>query len=322
MLKRTISKSKTILKSKRKTSKPSIKPDKTIGILHSGTGGKHDAEITALKNSLKLAGYTEGKNLTIVPKGSPLWSHDDPTELSQNADKLALIQGINLIIAAGGSRSTYEIARATNLKINGVFTTFKDHDSPSTNMTGVCARTTELDVLRLRTLFNLVQPPAQSTFGVLVNDKRPGYDLAPLQTAAASLNLKLDAVPVFRAAGESDQDVITRIKNAFAKWGKNGMKLQAALVAADPIFNDHRKEVITAQNANSIATMHQWKEFKDEGGYAAYGTSLIEAYKQAGTIAGQVLDGTAPSDIPVWVLNPSLSINRATAGRLRLTSKA
>jgi len=69
--------------------------------------------------------------------------------------------------------------------------------------------------------------------------------------------------------------------------------------------------------------MHQWHEFKDEGGYASYGTSLMEGYQKAGTIAGQVLDGAAPSTIPVYVLgNIALSINRATAKRLRLTPKA
>jgi hypothetical protein len=185
-------------------------------------------------------------------------------------------------------------------------------------MTGVCARTTELDVTRLTNLHQKVKPTPQSTFGVLANDKRPGFDLTPLQTEARRLKITLDPIYVYRLAGEKDTDVIKRIDDAFARWGKTGMKLKAALVAADPIFNDHRKNVIDAANKNSVATMHQWYEFKDEGAYASYGTSLIEAYQNAGTIAGQILDGTVPSDIPVYVLNPSLSINRATAKRLKL----
>jgi hypothetical protein len=317
---------KTISGSKKKMSrtKRRSKPAKTIGILHSGTGGKHNKEIAALKNFLMQAGYSVGTNLTIAPNGIPLWSHDDPKELHDNALALAGIRGIDLIIAAGGSASTYEVASATNgAGINGVFTTFSKRISPASNMTGVCARTTELDVDRLTNLYNLVQPPPQTTFGVLENNRRTGYDPAPLKGEADRLHLKLDRVSVYRLAGETDNDVVTRINNAFAKWGKNGLKLKAALVAADPIFNDHRREVIAAARANSIATMHQWHEFKDEGGYASYGTSLIEAYQKAGTIAGQVLDGVAPSTIPVYVLgNIALSINRATARRLRLTPKA
>ena len=230
--------------------------------------------------------------------------------------------GIDLIIAAGGSASTYEVARATKgTGTNSIFTTFSKRNSPASNMTGVCARTSELDVDRLTNLYNLVQPPPQTTFGVLENQTRTGYDPTPLKNEADRLHLRLDRVSAYRLAGETDNDVVTRINNAFARWGKNGLK--AALVAADPIFNDHRKEVIAAEKANSIAAMHQWHEFKDEGGYASYGTSLIEAYQKSGEIAGRVLDGAAPSTIPVYVLgNIALSINRATAKRLRLALKA
>jgi ABC-type uncharacterized transport system substrate-binding protein len=309
---------KTILGSKKKFSRPKTK-SATIGILHSGRAGKHPKEIAALLKYLKQAGYS---NPTIVPNGIPLWSDDDPQELHDNANTLAGIQGIDLIIAAGGSASVYEAQRATNgtgKKV--VFTTFSKRTSPAPNMTGVCARTSELDLDRLTNLYNLVQPPPQTTFGVLENPKRSDYDAAPLKGEADRLHLKLDRMPVYRLAGETDQDVVTRIKGAFTKWKQNGLK--AALVAADPIFNDHRKEVITAAKSSRITTMYQWHEFKDEGGDASYGTSLIEAYQKAGTIAGQVLDGADPSTIPVYVLsNISLSINQMTAKRLRLKPKA
>jgi ABC-type uncharacterized transport system substrate-binding protein len=312
---------KIISASKKKASGTTTKPAKTIGILHSGTEGKHDKEIAAFRKFLKQAGYSVGTNLTIEPKGEPLWSHDDPQELHDNADALAKTPGIDLIVAAGGSAATFEVARASNLKIKGVFTTFSDKVSPAANMTGVCARTTELDVFRLTNLYNLVQPSPQTTFGVLENQTRTGYHPAPLKGEADRLLLKIDRVSVFRRTGDTDTDVINRITNAFSQWKIKGVK--SALVAADPIFNDHRSQVLAAAKANGIATMHQWREFKEEGGYASFGTSLIEAYQKAGTIAGQVLDGADPSTIPVYVLsNIALSINRATASRLRLTSKA
>jgi ABC-type uncharacterized transport system substrate-binding protein len=315
MAKKIISGSK-----KKKASGGRTKPAKTIGVLHSGADGKHKKEIAALKKFLKQAGYTIGTNLTIAPHGEPLWCDDDPEELHDNADMLAGIAGIDLIIAAGGSASTFEVARATNLGIKGVFTTFSNKISPAANMTGVCARTTELDVDRLTNLYNLVQPPPQTTFGVLENQKRPAYDPAPLKAEADRLKIKLHRLSVFRDPGDTDDDVVTRIKDAFAQW--NG-KLKCALVAADPIFNDHRKEVIAAAKANGVATMHQWREFKDEGGYASFGTSLIEAYQKAGTIAGQVLDGADPSTIPVYVLsNIVLLVNQTTAKRLKLAAKA
>ena len=313
---------KTISRSKNKISRPrTSKAAKTIGILHSGTdSNKQQKEIAELIGFLKKAGYTVGTNLTIAPKGKPLWSRDDPKELYDNARALA-VPGIDLIIAAGGSASTYEVASATaGTGIKGVFTTFSKRISPAANMTGVCARTSELDVDRLTNLYQLVQPAPQTTFGVLENPTRKDYDTAPLQVEADRLQIKIERMPVYKLAGETDGDVVKRIQDAFAIWGKNGVKY--ALVAADPIFNDYRKVAIDAENANNVGAMHQWHEFKDEGGYTSYGTSLREAYQQAGRIAGQVLDGADPSTIPVYVLfTVALLINQATAKRLHLASK-
>jgi ABC-type uncharacterized transport system substrate-binding protein len=119
---------KTISRSKKQISRPkrsSPKPAKTIGILHSGTKGKHNKVIAAFKKYLKQAGYSEPRNLTIAPNGIPLWSEDDPQKLQDNANTLADIQGIDLIIAAGGSVSVYAAQRATTVSgIKVVFTTF------------------------------------------------------------------------------------------------------------------------------------------------------------------------------------------------------
>jgi putative ABC transport system substrate-binding protein len=117
--------------------------------------------------------------------------------------------------------------------------------------------------------------------------------------------------------GPNKQAIRDLIKNAFQGWKQKGITV--ALVAADPLFNDFRKEVIQAEIDNSFAAMHQWHEFKDEGGFASYGTDLTEAYQTAGAIAVRVLDGTDPAAIPVQPLtNIKLSINRATAKRLGL----
>ena len=69
------------------------------------------------------------------------------------------------------------------------------------------------------------------------------------------------------------------ITQAFQGWNKAGIKV--ALVAADPLFNDLRSDVIKAEQANGVAAMHQWHEFTDEGGYASFGTYLTEAYQTA-----------------------------------------
>jgi ABC-type uncharacterized transport system substrate-binding protein len=161
--------------------KKPAKPPKTIGILHSGTKGKHDKEIAALTKALRDYGYT---NLTIWG-GEPLWSDDDPGELANNAKTLATTAGLDLIIAAGGTRSVYALKDAqtkAKTSTNVVFTSFSEQNAPAPNMTGVNAQTSGLDVNRMERLYQIA-PPTETTFGVLENQTRPNYDPSSLSSA-------------------------------------------------------------------------------------------------------------------------------------------
>jgi ABC-type uncharacterized transport system substrate-binding protein len=310
--KKKSAKSKSSAKSKRSTTLPKI------GILHSGSAGPiNDPLITAFIDGLGDGGYNAG-DFTLDP---PLWSNDDPNLLAQNADTLAR-NGFNLIIAAGGPASVYaiqEAQNATGTNTNVVFTSFSQLTRPAPNMTGVAARTSELDPSRLAQLHKLVQKNPkwadQKTFGVLENPLRNDYDPTILDDVADELNIQLKRVSVTPGP---DKDAMKKlITKAFQDWKKAGIKV--ALVAADPLFNDLRSDVIKAETENNFAAMHQWKEFRNEGGYASYGTDLIEAYRKAGQIAADVLDDTPPLEIEVQPLtNIALSINPATAKRLGL----
>ena len=202
---------------------------------------------------------------------------------------------------------------------NVVFTSFSQLTKPAPNMTGVDARTSDLDPSRLMQLCDLVQKDPkwanQKTFGVLENQTRQDYKSENLQDMADQLNIGLDRVNVTPG---SKTAIINSINAAFDGWNKKQPPITVVLVAADPIFNDLRSTVLPAEKAK-FAVMHQWHEFTDEGGYASLGTYLVDAYKLAGQIAAEVLDGTDPLKIQVQPLtNITLKINPATAKRLGL----
>ena len=80
-------------------------------------------------------------------------------------------------------------------------------------------------------------------------------------------------------------------------------------------------QVTKAANRNGITIIYQWKEFRDDGAKSkdiVYGTDLIEAYTQAGSMAGLVLDLADPSDIaaiPVYTLTPQVWVHTLTHKR-------
>ena len=123
-----------------------------VGMVHSGTHPNHDHQINAFKHSLELAGYEDGTDVDILQE---LYADDVRADMQQHASDLITINNVNVLVAAGGSACTNEAMTAmqqAGANVPIVFTSFSDPTPPGANMTGVCARTSELDLRRLEIL--------------------------------------------------------------------------------------------------------------------------------------------------------------------------
>ncbi len=73
----------------------------------------------------------------------------------------------------------------------------------------------------------------------------------------------------------------------------------ALLVCASPYFNTRREQLVVLAARHALPTIYEWRDFAAAGGLMSYGTSLADAYRQAGVYAGRILKGAKPADLPI-----------------------
>ena len=280
-----------------------------IGFLNSGSAGSRGEQFVAFDRGLKEAGYVDGQNVTVEYR----WADDDYNRLPSLAAELVR-RPVAVLVAGGGPVSALA-AKAATKTIPIVFTTVADPvesglvaslNRPGGNVTGTAGLTSELDAKRLELLHQLI--PKTRVFGVLVNPNRPGYEAELKELQAKAGDMKLNLV-VEKAGAEGEIDA------GFEALARQ--KIDALLVAADPLFNNRRARVIGLATRYAIPAMYQWREFAAAGGLMSYGPSIVDAYHQTGVYVGRILKGAKPADLPV--VRPTrfeLVINLKTAKAL------
>ena len=91
------------------------------------------------------------------------------------------------------------------------------------------------------------------------------------------------------------------------------------IVVPDGMFYNYRRDVAALINAAQLPAIYPEREYVDDGGLMAYGSSFTAMYRQKGIDTGKILKVAKAADLPVE--QPSkleLVINLKTAKALGL----
>jgi putative ABC transport system substrate-binding protein len=279
-----------------------------IGFMVSSSAGTLRQQVAAFREGLKESAYVEGQNVAIEYR----YAEGQPDRFPALAADL--VRRRVAVFAVGGSGAAH-IAKQASTTIPIVFSVGEDPvtaglvdslNQPAGNITGVYQFTAGLEAKRLGLLHEMV--PKATTIAVLIN---PNYSSAESQLrdvreAASRLGVQLVVV---RANAESEFDA------AFSTLVHQ--RAGALLVCASPFFNSRRQQLVVLAARHSVPAIYEWRDFAEAGGLMSYGTSLADAYRQAGVYVGRILKGAKPADLPVvQVVRFEFAINLNTAKAL------
>ena len=149
--------------------------------------------------------------------------------------------------------------------------------------------TAELEAKRLALLRELV--PKAKAIAALINPTNANAENQTKETTEAARTLGLE-LHVLNATNEQEIDT------AFTRLVQH--RASALAVASDPFLFARRQRLIGLAARHAVPAIYEWREFVEAGGLLSYGTSLSDAYRQAGIYVGRVLKGEKPSDLPVF----------------------
>jgi ABC-type uncharacterized transport system substrate-binding protein len=282
-----------------------------VGVLHGASPEGYAPMVTALRQSLSDAGYTEGRNVAIEYR----WAEGHYDRLPALAADLVHRQVA--VIVTGGTPPAFA-AKAVTSTIPIVINVGIDPvqaglvaslNRPGGNVTGIALLTTELAAKRLELLHELLR--TATVIAVLVNPTTPltASETRGVQQAADSLGLQLH---ILNASTESE------IVRAFGTLLE--LRAEALVVSVDPFLNNQRKQIVALAARHLVPTIYGLREFAIAGGLMSYGNDLADIYRQCGIYTANILKGARPADLPVQqAARVEFVVNLKTAKTLGLT---
>jgi putative tryptophan/tyrosine transport system substrate-binding protein len=280
-----------------------------IGVINSGTSAANAKNVAALRQALKEAGLVDRENVVIEFR----WAENQFDRLPGLVSDLI---GMPVAVIVGNTLSALR-AKAATTRIPIVFTTGSDPvrdglvtslSRPGGNVTGVVFISGVLGSKRLDLLRQFV--PKAATIGVFVHPNTPETEAERRDVIAAAEAIGQQLVVL-------DVSSDNELETAFTVLVARGVG--ALYVGTGTFLFNILDRIVALAARHAIPAIYAQREAVVAGGLMSYGSSIADAYRQAGVYVGHILKGAKPADLPV-VQNSKFEfvINLQTAKSLGL----
>ena len=177
---------------------------------------------------------------------------------------------------------------------------------PGGTVTGVSFISVELGAKQLGLLREL--RPGAARIAMLADPKWPLTErfVSEIRAAASAVGQQLIVLNV-----SSDREIETAF-TTLVQRGAGALHVGGGMLS-------QRERIIALAARHGIPAIYVLREYVTAGGLMSYGTSMSDAYRQAGIYAGRILKGEKPGDLPVMLPTKfELVINVKTAKALGL----
>jgi putative ABC transport system substrate-binding protein len=263
-----------------------------IGLLHAALFSQFTD--VAFRQGLREAGFIEGQNVTIESR----WAGGNYQRLPALAAEL-VEQRPNLLAAFG--TPAVRIAKSASVKPNPpvpvVFAMGADPvlegfveslNRPGKNMTGVTSIAGALAPKRLELVRGFLRD--DSAVAILINPDNPLSE-AERKDAEVAVRAIGQRLEVLTASNQAEID------KAFAVLTQR--RVGFLIIAVDTFYYTQMQRMATLAAQAAVPAIGPLREFAAEGGLLSYGTSISDVNRQAGVMAGKVLSGALPQELPV-----------------------
>ena len=179
---------------------------------------------------------------------------------------------------------------------------------PGGNITGISTMNLDIGSKWVGLLHELL--PAAKRFAVLVNIENADSArsiITRTQEAALALDTQIE---ILFASNEREID---------AALAGLGARAQALIMHPDVLFTQNLEKLAALAIREKLAALYSTPNFPQAGGLMSYGSSFLEAQRQAGVYVGRILKGEKPGELPVQRASKfDFVINLKTAKTIRI----